>query len=418
MGYETTQCDLCDQQQIVYGLCSEQLKYSENVNGMYQCVYPFEYVDNECACVTGYLLNNTKCIDVVESLNTISNLISNRSNNQIQLLEQKVEQIENSLTFIDQNIQNNISEIENRILSNFSKSDYNLLMNTSVLDNRINQNITSIKNDILMKQITADANLLTNTTVLDWRIFYNVSQLQNTMNNFNDSLFKQQQIIEQQQYIINNLTQQINCSSNSGYSMVNGSCVQVSCAISGQQSINGICQCVNINSIVQSGSCVCPINSQVVGIACVCSISGQNMQNGFCVCLTTGACLQQRLHMWDLQQQYFKYLQLSKWFQFGKWSLHMLKYICIYFWKQLCLSNIFFVSWKYLHVSKQLINSKQYMLLRSNNWLNNEQWSVLVLDYWSVCEQWSVYLRSQCIKYLKHLLLPDQFVVTKQYLYL
>ncbi|CAL6076001.1 Conserved_hypothetical protein [Hexamita inflata] len=144
-----------------------------------------------------------------------------------------------------------------------------------------------------MTQITADANLLTNTTILDWRIFNNISQLQNIMNNFtlyyNDSLNKQQQTIEQQQNIINNLTQQINCSSNSGYSMVNGSCIQVSCAISGQQSINGVCQCVNINSIVQSGSCVCPVNSQVVGIACVCSISGQIMQNGQCVCATTGA---------------------------------------------------------------------------------------------------------------------------------
>ncbi|CAL6039069.1 Conserved_hypothetical protein [Hexamita inflata] len=71
--------------------------------------------------------------------------------------------------------------------------------------------------------------------------------------------------------------------------MVNGSCIQISCTISGQQSINGICQCVNINSIVQAGSCVCPVNSQVVGIACVCFIVGQTMQNGQCACLTTGA---------------------------------------------------------------------------------------------------------------------------------
>ncbi|CAL6049750.1 Conserved_hypothetical protein [Hexamita inflata] len=167
------------------------------------------------------------------------------------------------------------------------------MLNTTVLDDRIYQNITSVKNDILMKYISADANLLANTTVLDWRIFYNVSQLQNNINNFtiyyNDSLLKQAQLIEQQQNIINNLTQQINCSSNFGYSMVNGYCVQVSCAISGQQSINGICQCVNINSIVQSGYCVCPVNSQVVGIACVCSIGGQVMLNGQCACSTTGA---------------------------------------------------------------------------------------------------------------------------------
>ncbi|CAL6072515.1 Conserved_hypothetical protein [Hexamita inflata] len=296
IGSDSVQCDLCQQLPVVYGLCGEVIKFSENVNGMYQCVYPLEFVDNKCVCVTGYLLNKTKCINIVESINSISDQISNSSNDQIIKLEQNIDQIENSLTVIDQSISSNMSEIESRILSNFSKSDNNMIMNTAALDTRIYQNITSIKNDIIMKQITADANLLTNTTVLDWRIFNNISQIYNIMNNFtlyyNDSLNKQQLIIEQQQNIINNLTQQINCSSNSGYQMVNGTCVQVSCAISGQQSINGVCQCVNINSIVQAGSCVCPENSQVVGIACFCSISGQNMINGQCACSTAGAIIQ------------------------------------------------------------------------------------------------------------------------------
>ncbi|CAL6036762.1 Conserved_hypothetical protein [Hexamita inflata] len=293
IGSETVECDLCDQQSVVYGLCGEAIQYSEYLNGMYQCVHPFEYVDNQCVCATGYLINNTKCINVVQSLNAIGNLIGSSSNDQIMQLEQQLDSIENSLIIFDQSISSNISELENKILSNYSKSDNNLMLNTSVLDARIQQNITSVKNDILMKYISADANLLANTTVLDWRIFNNVSKLQNIMNNFtlyyNESLLNLTQIIDQQRIIINNLTQQINCSSNSGYSMVNGSCVQVSCPITGQQRINGICQCVNTNAIVQSGSCVCPVNSEVVGIACICSIGGQVMLNGQCACSTTGA---------------------------------------------------------------------------------------------------------------------------------
>ncbi|CAL6025510.1 Conserved_hypothetical protein [Hexamita inflata] len=105
----------------------------------------------------------------------------------------------------------------------------------------------------------------------------------------NNSLQLQNFIIEQQKQLVDNLTQQLNCTSNQGYSMINGSCVQVTCAISGQQSINGICQCVNINSVVLSGSCVCPVNSQIIGTACVCTFSGQTMQNGVCSCSTTGA---------------------------------------------------------------------------------------------------------------------------------
>ncbi|CAL5997613.1 Conserved_hypothetical protein [Hexamita inflata] len=401
IGGETVQCDIC-KQFVVYGICSEVLQYSEYVKGIYICVYPFVFNDNQCVCATGYLLNNTKCINIVESLNIISNQISNSSNAQInyQQLAQQIYVIENDLFFVKQSMANNILEIETLILSNFSKSDYNLFMNTSILDKRIHQNITilkseiqaayikvdanllanttvldqrifnnvsqlntslqnitiqintleqqvatienqqdiiaysilsnfieienkilsnfsesdqnlmlntqildnriyqnisSIKKDILRNQITVDNNLLTNSTVLDQRIFENVSLLQNTMNNFNDSLLKQQQIIEQQQNIINSLKQQINCISNSGYSMINGSCVQVSCLISGQQSINGICQCINTNSIVKDGSCVCPVDSYVIGTACVCRISGQIMLNGQCVCQTIGALVENNI---------------------------------------------------------------------------------------------------------------------------
>ncbi|CAL6000886.1 Conserved_hypothetical protein [Hexamita inflata] len=296
IGSDSIQCDICEQQQVVYGLCGEVLNYSENVDGMYQCVYPFEYVDNKCVCAYGYLLNNTKCINITESLNNISNQVNNGYNASIQLLEQIVQNIENKLIIVDQSILGNITEIENSIISNYSKSDFNLITNISTLDNRIHNNITSIKNDILITQITADSNLLSNTTVLDWRIFNNVSQINSNYQHLtlqlidlNNSMQQQNQIIQQQYNIINNLTQKINCTSNYGYSMINGSCIQVTCAIQGQQSINGICQCTNINSIIQADQCVCPANSNVIGTACVCFITGQMMQSGQCLCSTAGA---------------------------------------------------------------------------------------------------------------------------------
>ncbi|CAL6075393.1 Conserved_hypothetical protein [Hexamita inflata] len=293
IGSEFSSCDLCEQQKIIaYGLCSETLNYSETVNGMFQCVYPFEYVDSKCICADGYLLNNTHCINIVESINNMSYMFISNFYDQILLLEQKIENI----FTVDQEIINNVTELENRIMFNYSIYDYNLMMNTSTLDNRIYYNITSLQNDILMKQITADTNLLTNTTVLDQRIFNNVSELKYIIqnltlhqNDIDDSMLKYKQIIEQQQNMIHNLSQQIYCTRNYGYSVINGTCIQVSCTISGQQSINGICQCTNINSIVVDGSCVCPINSNIIGSACVCSISGQTMQNGQCICQTTGA---------------------------------------------------------------------------------------------------------------------------------
>ncbi|CAL5979003.1 Conserved_hypothetical protein [Hexamita inflata] len=383
---ESISCNICENQFVVYGLCSEELKHSENVNGMYQCVYPFEYVDNQCICVTGYLLNITKCIQVVESLNNISYLIDNTT----EQLQNISNNLQNKLNIVDQSVLNNVTDIENRILSNYSKQDLNLHFNTSILDNRIRDNITLIQNDISTTQNIADQKLLFNTsvldqrifnnvsalnlslvaaetdlqqlkinistmnrtimdeltyvyqnlsstnnaiyilennlstisvnisaldsriqgntsvlensikasssaleqyiqqnaTVLDWRIYYNVSLLNasinNNLNDINDSLSKQTQINVQQQNTIDELIKKINCTNNYGYSMVNGSCVLVKCAILGQYNINGICQCTNINAIVYDGKCVCPANSNVVGTACVCSINGQIMKNGQC----------------------------------------------------------------------------------------------------------------------------------------
>ncbi|CAL6113648.1 Conserved_hypothetical protein [Hexamita inflata] len=303
VGSESVQCDICNNQSVVYGLCGEILKYSEIVNGIYQCTQPFEYINDQCICADGYLLDQTKCINIVKSIN---NLITSNANNSdhILLIEKKFLIVDNQLAIVENNILNNISEIENYIISN-----------TSILDNRIKANITALQNNIIQSQLLIDANLLQNTTVLDWRIYNNVSilnqsllnisqqlkdinytkmqntidNLQNQLNDFNVSLQKDNQIIEQQQNTIDNLTKQINCTNNYGYSMINGSCVQVSCTISGQQNINGICQCTIINSIVQSGACICPFNSNVISSACVCSITGQTIQNGQCACSTTGA---------------------------------------------------------------------------------------------------------------------------------
>ncbi|CAL6013720.1 Conserved_hypothetical protein [Hexamita inflata] len=244
---------------------------------------------------------------------TIDNVISNITNqkDELQQIEQSIYEIENSLTNFGQNIFD-ITEIEKYIVSNYSKSDINLLANTSSLDIRIYDNISSVKTDILTKYIIADQNLLLNTTILDWRIFNNVSKLETsiqnltyqlnnmynssqlylmnqTMNDINYSLNIFNKLIDQQQNAINNLTEQFNCISNYGYSVLNGTCVQVKCTIVGQQIINGICQCINKNSIISGGSCTCPTNSSVVGNVCTCFISGQIIQNNVCACSTTGA---------------------------------------------------------------------------------------------------------------------------------
>ncbi|CAL5996353.1 Conserved_hypothetical protein [Hexamita inflata] len=283
IGNETFKCDMCDTDSVVYGLCQSILAFSELVNGMYECVYPFQFAQNTCSCVHGYLLNGTKCVNVIES---ITNMSKSDNSGNLQQIQLQINNLQQSVSALDQNIIGNASSINDRIsleasmleqfiLSNYSKSEANLIFNTQKLDQMIFNNISAIRTQIQLSQIVADANLLLNTTVLDWRIFNNVSSLNQLFTQLNDTVY--------------NLSQQVNCTSTYGHSMLNGSCVQVSCAIPGQQSINGICQCTIIHSIVQDGICKCPSNSEVVGGACVCSLAGQVMQNGACICSTAGA---------------------------------------------------------------------------------------------------------------------------------
>ncbi|CAL6001058.1 Conserved_hypothetical protein [Hexamita inflata] len=155
--------------------------------------------------------------------------------------------------------------------------------------NLISDNYSKLEHSIVSNYSKYDQQLQSNTTVLDWRIFYNISSIQLLVSGLNTTIADLNQIIKQQSNFIKNLTQFVDCTSNYGYSVINGSCVQVQCTVSGQQSINGICQCTNINSIVENGYCVCPANSVLVGSACICTNIGQTIQNGVCQCYTLGA---------------------------------------------------------------------------------------------------------------------------------
>ncbi|CAL6005445.1 Conserved_hypothetical protein [Hexamita inflata] len=248
-GNEIIQCDICGVLNLVYGLCvDKQLQFSEFINGSYKCVYPFEYILHSCICADGYLLNGTQCISILDSLTKSQNGVN-------QQIQQQLQNIQQVLTILDQSIYNN----------------------ASVIQQYIGSNITTLESYIISNYSKSDINLLSNTTVLDWRIYNNITALNKLLTDMNQT--------------ITQLNQKINCSNTLGFALINGSCVRVTCSIIGQQSINGVCQCTNINQIVQNGSCVCPENSQVFNGVCMCTISGQEMINGECVCSTQGAQL-------------------------------------------------------------------------------------------------------------------------------
>ncbi|CAL5981011.1 Hypothetical_protein [Hexamita inflata] len=66
-------CDLCDTNYFVYGLCSDTLKYGQELNRVLKCVYPFEYVNNQCVCGQGYVLDQLSCLNIIQIINNAMN---------------------------------------------------------------------------------------------------------------------------------------------------------------------------------------------------------------------------------------------------------------------------------------------------------------------------------------------------------
>ncbi|CAL6110165.1 Conserved_hypothetical protein [Hexamita inflata] len=253
IGTDQPNCNICAGMNYVYGICSDKLEYGDIINGTIQCVYPFIYFNNQCICTHGYILNDTNCVNVLKTLQNLQDTAGIAD-----LTE----------------IQHNISIIEQKIddLNISFKSQISAITNFTILEQSILNNFTKSEN-----------NLLVNTTVLDWRIYNNISNLNISIDDIDQLIFKQQILIQE-------LVDYIECTKSYGYQIVNGVCVQVTCSIVGQQSINGVCQCMNIHAIIRDGQCVCPTNSQLVERACECNIiANQIINNSQCVCKTQGA---------------------------------------------------------------------------------------------------------------------------------
>ncbi|CAL6015403.1 Hypothetical_protein [Hexamita inflata] len=175
-GTEQVQCDLCGALYNVYGICTDNLLFSEDENGIYKCIYPFEYIYNQCICAYGYLLNESQCVNIIDS---ITNMQNSDFNDKLQQIEVSVNNIQQNLQVLDQNLNKNITDVYNSIYNNYTdlkyfvksvnqQSDNNLLTNTTILDNRIYNNISAMNISIsALKNQLQQLNVLTQTTVIE-----------------------------------------------------------------------------------------------------------------------------------------------------------------------------------------------------------------------------------------------------------
>ncbi|CAL6050706.1 Conserved_hypothetical protein [Hexamita inflata] len=237
--------DVCSSGIPTYGLCLEDLLYGRIVDFQNVCFDPFEFMNHTCVCKYGYILNQSLCVNVVDSLiNLDQQLLLNISavnksigNNFAALNKQLTSnqsQLENTLlnmnqqlqlsistlrTDLDSNIQLQTSYLENMIQQNitlenqlffdyFSKLKYDYLNNFTF----INQNIISLQN-VASSDSTNNISFLNNTIMsqyvsLDDLIYQKSNYIQFYLNN-SQQLTDQNRISKMNQltkYIIDNVT--------------------------------------------------------------------------------------------------------------------------------------------------------------------------------------------------------------------
>ncbi|CAL5985117.1 Conserved_hypothetical protein [Hexamita inflata] len=139
-----------------------------------------------------------------------------------------------------------------------------------------------------------DLTILNNIFVLNNSVVSNMSAINSTLSALTLSAQQETNMDIAQRYAelnknILNYVNKVICERQHGKQFVSYQCISVQCPITGQQCINGVCQCLPINAVVQNNICVCPINTAIIDSACVCQITGQMLVRGVCQCVTPGA---------------------------------------------------------------------------------------------------------------------------------
>ncbi|CAL6110216.1 autotransporter-associated_beta strand repeat-containing protein [Hexamita inflata] len=150
IGTTDPRCDICQTGSVVYGLCLQELHFGTLHDGMLQCIFPFEFVNEECRCAQGFLLNVSACIHLVTMLGIQSSLNNSYNETIIQSIQQNLSEIATK-----QNIVN--TQLDNYILNILNISQY-IHINDTLLDNNIINNMTLLRSQLIQIQQQIDNN--------------------------------------------------------------------------------------------------------------------------------------------------------------------------------------------------------------------------------------------------------------------
>ncbi|CAL6014391.1 Hypothetical_protein [Hexamita inflata] len=139
--------DVCTNAIPTYGLCLDDLQYGSIVDYQSVCLDPFEFVNHTCICKYGYILTQSKCVNVVDSLINLD----------LQLLQ-------------------NISYVNNTIDSNFATLDGQLASNYSQLEKELQNTKQQLALDISILRSDFVTNLQLQRVYLEHMIQNNITK--------------------------------------------------------------------------------------------------------------------------------------------------------------------------------------------------------------------------------------------------
>ncbi|CAL6055434.1 Hypothetical_protein [Hexamita inflata] len=252
--------NICASGRFTYGLCLEELLHSSISDGQNMCVDPFEFLNDSCVCKHGYILNQSQCINVINSLLNLEQSLGNnisaitkviddnraaleRSVNSnvsviLQLLQERQTQIEYNVSetykHSSQYLKGNISSLEQIIMDNYTQ--LNIIQNqfANQLDLQIQQQYEVTNNKISNFNISAFNKLYSTVFMLGGKIEVNNSQIEAKILDYSQNqsqyLYNKQkqtdsaryiQIAQLDQYIYGNITNFINLKNQLHQSLTN-----------------------------------------------------------------------------------------------------------------------------------------------------------------------------------------------------
>ncbi|CAL6033712.1 two-partner_secretion system exoprotein TpsA4 [Hexamita inflata] len=242
-------CIICRDGTSAYGLCQKSFKFGKVEDNKFVCSRPFIFDGKGCSCQEGEVVNESTCVNILNSVNLlkskqieINNTIVNLSNktkehettNRILNTSQEKMKLDIlNLYQLSNQTQNiiisNSSKLKNCILQNITNIESSIQMNSSVLDKRIFDNITILSDSVSMLDITSLAlkqniirlNLTLNTQKnLTQFLTHNITLL-------NQTLISSNQVIQQQKFFINNLSVIVKCLNNLDQQNIHDPCYMI-----------------------------------------------------------------------------------------------------------------------------------------------------------------------------------------------